>query len=110
MTEQESGPSASGFLAMIVGLTFAMNMVGRGVTESFAVFLLPVQNGLAATRAELTATYAIFAVAYAISAPFVGQLIDRLGVRVTYVLGLTALGVGYWSAGSATAPWHYYLT
>lgn len=96
-------------LAIIVGLAFAMNMVGRGVTESFAVFLLPVQAGFNATRAEMTATYSIFAVAYAVFAPFVGQAIDRLGVRVTYVLGLLALGSGYASASFATVPWHYYV-
>lgn len=108
-TQVETLP-ATGFLAIIVCLTFAMNMVGRGVTESFAVFLLPVQSGLGATRGEMTATYSVFALAYAVSAPFVGQLIDRLGVRVTYVLGLSALGLGYVAAAHVTAPWHYYVT
>ncbi len=102
-------PAGSGFLATIVTLTFVMNMIGRGVTESFAVFLLPVQTGLAATRAEMMVTYSVFAVAYAVSAPFIGQFIDRLGVRFTYGLGLGALGAGYLSAGYATTTWHYYI-
>lgn len=103
-------PPTTTFLALIVGLAFVMNTVGRGVTETFAVYLLPVQQGLAATRAEMTATYAIFALSYAASAPFVGQLIDRVGVRVTYVTGLIILGTGYMLAGSVNAPWEYYLT
>jgi len=97
------------FLAGVVALAFVMNTVGRGVTETFAVFLLPVQNGLVATRSEITATYAIFAMCYAAAAPFAGQLIDRLGARVTYGLGLLILGIGYFAAGAATTPWHYYL-
>ena len=39
----ESGMAAEpSFLATLIGLAFLMNMVGRGVTETFAVFLLPV--------------------------------------------------------------------
>lgn len=102
-------PGAS-FLALVVGLAFLMNTVGRGVTETFAVFLLPVQKGLGATRAEMTATYSVYALSYAVSAPFVGQLIDRLGLRVTYGMGLGILGLGYFFAGSVTTPWAYYAT
>lgn len=95
---------------MLVALAFLMNTVGRGVTETFAVFLLPVQNGLGATRPEMTATYAIYALSYAASAPFVGQLVDRLGLRITYGSGLLILGAGYFLAGYVTTPWQYYLT
>ncbi len=84
-----------------------MNMIARGVTETFAVFLLPVQQGLGVSRAEITLTYSVFMLAYGLSAPFAGQLIDRLGARVTYGFGLTSLGCGYLLAGSATELWHY---
>lgn len=104
-----SPPPPSAFLALVVALTFVMNMVARGVTETFAVFLLPVQQGLGATRAEMTATYSVFALGYAASAPFVGHMIDRLGVRFAYVLGLAVLGLGYMLAGLVTEPWQYYL-
>jgi MFS family permease len=113
--QEPSGPlpgapqATTTFLSLVVVLTFVMNMVARGVTETFAVFLLPVQTGLGATRAEMTATYSVFALGFAISAPFVGQIIDRLGVRFAYVFGLLALGLGYTAAGLVTAPWQYYL-
>lgn len=103
-------PPTTAFLAALVALAFLMNAVGRGVTEAFAVFLLPVQNGLGATRPEMTATYAIFALSYAASAPLVGQLVDRLGLRITYGLGLIVLGAGYAAAGLVTSPWQYYVT
>ena len=48
--------------------------------------------------------------AYGLSAPFAGQLIDRLGARITYAFGLTTLGIGYLLAGSATELWQYLLT
>ncbi len=97
------------FLAMIVILTFVMNMIGRGVTETFAVFLLPVQDGLAVSRSEITLTYSIYMLASGATAPFAGQLIDRLGARITYGLGILALGIGYSLAGYATHIVHYYI-
>jgi len=98
------------FLVTLVVLTFVMNMLARGVTETFAVFLLPVQNGLGISRADITLTYSVFMLAYGLSAPFAGQLIDRLGARVTYGFGLTVLGLGYVLAGSTTELWHYLVT
>ncbi len=95
------------FLFTLVGLTFAMNMLARGVTETFAVFLLPVQGGLGVSRADITLTYSVYMLAYGLSAPFAGQLIDRLGARITYGFGLACLGGGYVLAGSATSLWQY---
>ena len=98
------------FLATLLILTFVMNMLARGVTETFAVFLLPVQQGLGVTRAQITLTYSVYMLAYGLSAPFAGQLIDRFGARVAYGFGLMSLGCGYVLAGSATELWHYLLS
>lgn len=95
------------FLATLLVLTFVMNMLARGVSETFAVFLLPVQQGLGLTRPEITLTYSVFMLAYGAFAPLAGQLIDRFGARITYGIGLTSLGCGYVLAGSATELWHY---
>ncbi len=106
---QNASEASRAFLVALLVLTFLMNTVGRGITETFAVFLLPVERGLGATRAEMAAAYSLFAMAYGFSAPFTGQLIDRLGARVTYGFGLAVLGIGYFMAGFATSVWHYYL-
>jgi MFS family permease len=104
---QNGDPGGRAFLVTLVVLAFVMNMIARGVTETFAVFLLPVQQGLGVSRADITLTYSVFMLAYGLSAPFAGQLIDRLGARITYGFGLTSLGCGYLLAGSATELWHY---
>jgi MFS family permease len=109
VTEQEA-QAGRGFLATLLVITFVMNMLARGVPETFAVFLLPVQQGLGLSRAEITLTYSVYMLAYGLSAPFAGQLIDRLGARATYVFGLTVLGVGYVAAGSAPGLWQYLFT
>ena len=97
------------FLSAIVFLTFVMNTVGRGVTETFAVFLLPVQKEFGVSRADIASTYSIYMLGYAMAAPLAGQIVDRLGARAVYAVGLLCLGVGYFAAGSATALWHYFI-
>jgi MFS family permease len=98
------------FLSSILALMFLMNMLGRGVTETFAVFLLPVEKGLGVSRAEITATYSIYMLVFGLASPLAGQLVDRLGVRISYGFGLASLGLGYFLAGFSTALWHYYAT
>ena len=106
-----AGDQASrAFLYTLVALTFAMNLVARGVPETFAVFLLPVQKGLGVSRADITLTYSVYMLAYGISGPLVGQLIDRFGARIAYGLGLASLGLGYLLAGFSTELWHYMVT
>jgi MFS family permease len=97
------------FLVTLIALTFVMNLLARGVPETFAVFLLPVQRGLDLSRADITLTYSCYMLAYGLSAPFAGQFIDRLGARITYGLGLASLGLGYLIAGSAGGLWPYML-
>ena len=87
-----------------------MNLVARGVPETFAVFLLPVQKGLGVSRADITLTYSVYMLAYGLSGPLVGQLIDRFGARIAYGFGLASLGLGYFLAGFSTELWHYMVT
>lgn len=109
MTQAEEETRRS-FLVTLVVLTFAMNLIARGVPETFAVFLLPVQKGLGVSRADITLTYSVYMLAYGVSGPFAGQLIDRLGARVAYGFGLASLGLSYFLAGFATELWHYLVT
>ncbi len=97
------------FVAGLVALTFLMNTIGRGITETFAVYLLPVEATLGVDRAAIAATYSIYMLAYGIAAPFVGQFIDRMGARACYAAGLIALGSGYLVGARAETIWTYYL-
>ena len=67
--ETSEPPPDRSFLVTLIVLTFVMNMLARGVTETFAVFLLPVQNGLGISRADITLTYSVYMLAYGLSAP-----------------------------------------
>ncbi|MEZ5844878.1 MAG: MFS transporter [Hyphomicrobiaceae bacterium] len=103
----DPAPGAA-FLATLVGLCFIMNTIARGATETFAVFLLPVEQAFGTSRSETTLTYAIYMLVHGFAAPFAGQLIDRLGARITYGLGLSLMGLGYYLAGMTTSILQYY--
>ncbi len=107
--DTDNDAPAPALLATIVILTLVMNTLARGVTETFAVFLLPVQDGLGVTRSQITAAYSIYMLVLGFSAPFAGQLIDRAGARISYGIGLLALGGGYVAAGSVSSIYEYYL-
>ncbi len=112
--QQDAKPSAMAAGSMMLGgvlaLAFAMNMLGRGATEVFAVFLLPVEKALGASRSEITAVYSLFMLVNGLSGPIAGTVFDKLGARAAYCSGLLILGGSLWLAGYATSVWHYAAT
>jgi MFS family permease len=104
---EESTPRSR--IVTLLMLTFAMNFVARGVPETFAVFLLPVQNGLGVSRSQITLTYSLYMLTYGLFGPIAGLIIDRLGARAAYAFGLSCLGSGYLLAGFSHELWHYLL-
>jgi MFS family permease len=97
-------------LAAVIGLTFVMNMIGRGATETFAVFLLPVEKEFEASRSSVAAIYSLYILVLGSTGPFVGQIVDRLGIRASYGLGVICLASSYILAGLATFLWQIKLS
>ena len=84
-------------------------MFGRGLGDTYAVFLLPLEAELGWTRSELTSVYSIYLLVNGCTAPFVGLLFDRLGPRWVYGAGMASLGAAFFLAGGLTALWQFYL-
>lgn len=102
--------AAHAMLAGVLALVFAMNMLGRGATEIFAVFLLPVEKDLGASRSAISGVYSLFMLVSGLAAPLAGTIFDKLGARAAYCSGLVVLGASLMLAGSAAELWHYYAT
>jgi len=96
--------------SLVLGVGTTMNILSRGLIETFAVFLLPLSLAFATDRVALTAIYSTYMLVYGLTAPFIGLLIDKLGVRVCYSLGLLLVGCGLSLAGRAQELWQLYLT
>jgi len=86
-----------------------ISALSRGVSESFAVFLLPIAHEFKADRGALTATYSIYMVALGFMSPIAGTIFDRLGARLCYSAGLCVMGISYLLASQASSLWHLYL-
>jgi MFS family permease len=93
----------------VLAACFVLNMFGRGLGDTYAVFLLPLERDFGWTRSELTSVYSIYLLVNGFTAPLVGLTFDRLGPRWVYGMGMLSLGSAFYLAGSLTALWQFYL-
>jgi len=110
MTERD--PDAAGMQRMAIGVLAvctAMNFLSRGVSDAYAVFLLPLEQEFGASRATLTGIYSAYMLVHGLAAPAIGMAFDRLGPRVVYAGGLACYGIAYVLAGSIGALWQLYV-
>lgn len=94
---------------LVLGVCVLMNMLSRGITETYAVFLVPVGEAHGWSRAAVTGTYSVYMVVHGLCAPLSGVLFARIGARATYLLGLLSLGGGYTAASHLSELWQLYL-
>lgn len=93
----------------LVAFCLLMAAVGRGMGETYAVFLLPLSADLGWERAGVASVFAAFITAMGLFSPLSGHLFDRFGARFVYMTGIACLGLGYYLAGELTQLWQFYL-
>ena len=93
----------------VLFLCFALNMLGRGVADSYIVFLLPLSGEFGWSRAQVSSVYSVYLVVTGLAGPMTGVLFDRWGPRVVYPLGVLSLGVGCFLASRLSQLWQFYL-
>src|ERR1700694_5054003 len=76
----------------VLALCFALSVLGRGLGESFTVFLKPISEDFGWDRAQVVSVYSLTWLAGGLTAPLIGRLFDRSGPRTVYALGLLLLG------------------
>jgi MFS family permease len=84
-------------------------MFGRGLGDTYAVFLLPLEREFGWSRSELTGVYSIYLLVNGFTAPLVGLAFDRLGPRWVYGTGTALLGAAFFLAGGLVTLWQFYL-
>ena len=94
----------------MLALCFALSVLGRGLGESFTVFLKPISESFGWDRAEVVSVYSLTWLAGGLTAPLVGRLFDRSGPRTVYSLGLLLLGGAFLIASHAQALWQFQLS
>lgn len=84
-------------------------MLGRGLGDTYAVFVLPLEHEFGWTRSEVTGVFSIYLLVNGLTAPLVGLAFDRLGPRWTYAAGLACLGSAFYFAAGISTLWQFYL-
>ncbi len=93
----------------VLFLGFFMHMIARGMSETIAVFLLPVTEDMSWSRTEFTTIYAVFMITHGVTAPLAGALSDRLGAGFVYKLALAILAGGFFLASQMNQLWQAQL-
>src|ERR1043165_8554205 len=88
-------PKTARIAFVVLGLCFALSMLGRGLSETFTVFLKPISENFGWDRAQVVSVYSLTWLATGLTAPLVGRAFDRSGPRVVYSLGILLLGAAF---------------
>src|SRR5437868_12868091 len=94
----------------VLALCFALSVLGRGLGESFTVFLKPISESFGWDRAQVVSVYSLAALAGGLGSPLVGRLFDRSGPRMVYSFGLILLGGAFLIAAYAQHLWQFQLS
>jgi len=84
-------------------------MLGRGLGDTYAVFLLPLEREFGWTRSQVTGVYSLYLLVNGFTAPLVGLLFDRLGPRWVYGAGVASLAAAFLFASGIDTLWQFYL-
>ena len=94
----------------VLALCFMLSVLGRGLGESFTVFLKPIAESFGWDRAQVVSVYSLSALAGAVGAPLIGRLFDRSGPRTVYSIGLLLLAGAFLIAARAQHLWQFQLS
>src|ERR1700678_3688413 len=89
----------------VLALCFALSVLGRGLGESFTVFLKPISESFGWDRADVVSVYSLSALAGGLASPLIGRLFDYSGPRSVYSLGLLLFGGAFLFAANASRLW-----
>jgi MFS family permease len=107
-TRAASAPAAHVALYVLV-LCFALAVLGRGLAESFTVFLKPISENFGWDRAQVVSVYSLSWLTAGLTAPVVGRVFDRSGPRAVYTFGVLLLGAAFLIAAHADSLWQFRL-
>ena len=94
---------------VIFAITFLIYMFMYGLRYSVGIFFTPIRDEFGWSTAATASGVTIFFWVYAISAPFMGRLAEKIGVRKTVLLGGLLLGGGGALVSFIQELWHLYI-
>ena len=80
-------------LLILIGTALLLTL-GMGIRQSYGLFLTPITRDLGVTAADFTLALAVQNIVWGASQAFVGAIADRLGLRVTMIVGAAIYTLG----------------
>jgi len=93
----------------VLATCFVLNMFGRGLGDTYVVFLLPIERDYGWSRSQLTSVYSIYLLMHGFTSPLVGLIFDRVGPRWVYTAGLACMCAAFFLAAGLSNLWQFYL-
>ena len=109
MSPENHNTRPASFASAVLALVFVLNMLSRGVVETWPVFLSPVQQGMDWGRGEVSSIYSILMMVMGLGGILTGWAHDRFGPRIIYTAGLLLLGGGYFAASRLGSLWQFQI-
>ena len=94
---------------VIVLVSFALQVLGWGLFNSFGVFFKPIIAEFAWSRAIISSAISFSIIVFGSAGILQGRLSDRFGPRIIMTGGGILLGAGYLLMSQVSTVWHLYL-
>jgi MFS family permease len=92
---------------LVVGLMFAMLSLVMTARSSLGVLMPVWEQELGWSRRFVSTGGAVMMVTIALSSPAAGLLLDRVGARILYTIGLAMSAATLVLTAAMTEPWHF---
>jgi len=101
-----SAPSPRFFYGwIVVAVAFLSLFISLGIRFTYSIFFIPLTNEFGWDRAATSGIFSLSLLLFAVIGPLLGNLFDRVGARVVFVLGSAILGIGLILTGTAQSYW-----
>ncbi|CAM9867229.1 unnamed protein product [Phaeothamnion confervicola] len=94
-------PRPSLLAGVVLALCFTLALLAAGMNLSFSVFLLPLERALSVERGEVSSIVSVTLLISGLMSPVTGTLMEKLGPRVLYPVGLALFASAYAIASQA---------
>ncbi|EAX48898.1 major facilitator superfamily MFS_1 [Thermosinus carboxydivorans Nor1] len=94
------------WIVLVAFLSIAITYGTKGV---FGVVQLQMLDDLHWTRASIAGALSANMMVYAIAAPFVGRIMDKVGIRTILILGALLTGAAFMLVTTVTSPVQFYI-
>lgn len=94
---------------VVAGVTFLALLAAAGVRSAPSVLIVPTESEFGWSRSTLSFAVALNLLLYGLLGPFSAAFMDRVGVRLTTMLALAIMAVGFSLTLVMTASWQLVL-